>query len=153
MEQILNPFNNGCIIMNYMLFPIASLVSSMKIPPPLGGRSKAEGRVFRGFTRGGFYSLDPIANSPFLDPVVSPVVWHGRITRSIAIGRRTSTGSSKSSGQDRKSGRPRSSVLPKTPGGNKIFLSAYWVKGKPKCKKGYTYNFRRKMCVLDRETN
>jgi hypothetical protein len=150
MEQILNSFNNGCIIMKFTKYPIASLVSSLQIPPRLRGRSVAKGRVLRGFTRGGFYSLDPIANSPFLDPVVSPVVWHGPITRSKVIGRRTSGGSSKSSGQDRKSGRPRSSVLPKTPGGNKKFLNAYWVKGKPKCKKGYTYNFRRKMCVLDR---
>ena len=131
-------------------FPIVSLVSSMEIPPRLRGRSEAKGRVFRGFTRGGFYSLDPIANSPFLDPVVSPVVWHGRIIRSKVSGRRTSTGSSKSSVQDRKSGRSRSSVLPKTADGNKKFLSAYWVKGKPKCKKGYTYDFRRKMCVLVR---
>jgi hypothetical protein len=133
-----------------MKFPIASLVSSMKIPPRLRGRSEAEGRVFRGFIRGGFYSLDPIANSPFLDPVVSPVVYYGRVKSSKVIGRRTSIGSSKSSSQDRKSGRPRSSVLPKTGDGNKKFLNAYWVKGKPKCKKGYTYNFRRKMCVLDR---
>jgi hypothetical protein len=130
-------------------FPIASLMSRKQIPPRLRGRSEAKGRVLSGFSRGGFYSLDPLSNSPYLDPVVSPVVWHGRVTRSKVIGRRTSTGSSKSTVQDRKLGRPRSSVLPKTAVGNKKFLKAYWVKGKPKCKKGYTYNFRRKMCVLD----
>jgi hypothetical protein len=136
--------------MKIMKFPIASLMSRKQIPPRLRGRSVAKGRVLSGFTRGGFYSLDPLSNSPYLDPVVSPVVWHGRVTRSKVIGRRTSNGSSKSSPQDRKSGRSRSSVLPKTGGGNKKFIGAFWVKGKPKCKKGYTYDFRRKMCVLDR---
>ena len=35
---------------------------------------------------------------------------------------------------------------PKTLGDTNEFISAFWVKGKPKCRKGYTYDFRRKMC-------
>ncbi len=36
--------------------------------------------------------------------------------------------------------------VPKTRGGTDEFISAFWVNGKPKCRKGYTYDFRRKMC-------
>ena len=36
--------------------------------------------------------------------------------------------------------------VPKTLGDTNEFISAFWVKGKPKCRKGYTYDFRRKMC-------
>ena len=37
---------------------------------------------------------------------------------------------------------------PKTLGDTSEFTSAFWVNGKPKCRKGYTYDFRRKMCRL-----
>ncbi len=36
--------------------------------------------------------------------------------------------------------------VPKTRGDTNEFISAFWVKGKPKCRKGYTYDFKRKMC-------
>jgi hypothetical protein len=45
----------------------------------------------------------------------------------------------------------RSSSLgrgPKTLGDTNEFISAFWVNGKPKCRKGYRYDFRRKMCRL-----
>jgi hypothetical protein len=37
---------------------------------------------------------------------------------------------------------------PKTLGDTNEFISAFWVNGKPKCRKGYRYDFRRKMCRL-----
>jgi len=37
---------------------------------------------------------------------------------------------------------------PKTRGDTNEFISAFWVKGKPKCRKGYRYDFSRKMCRL-----
>ncbi len=35
---------------------------------------------------------------------------------------------------------------PKTRGDTNEFISAFWVNGKPKCRKGYRYDFSRKMC-------
>ena len=37
---------------------------------------------------------------------------------------------------------------PKTRGDTNEFISAFWVNGKPKCRKGYRYDFSRKMCRL-----
>jgi hypothetical protein len=37
---------------------------------------------------------------------------------------------------------------PKTRGGTDEFIRAFWVKGKPKCRKGYRYDFNKKMCRL-----
>lgn len=37
---------------------------------------------------------------------------------------------------------------PKTLGDTSEFTSAFWINGKPKCRKGYRYDFRRKMCRL-----
>jgi len=45
--------------------------------------------------------------------------------------------------------------IPKTPGGTKSSrgakspqtLKPFWSEGKPKCRKGYRYDFKRKMCV------
>ena len=37
---------------------------------------------------------------------------------------------------------------PRTRGDTNEFISAFWVNGKPKCRKGYRYDFRRKMCRL-----
>jgi hypothetical protein len=135
------------------MYPIASYLLKQKIPPPLGGRSEAEGRVFRGFTdlEEPGYIMAPPFFYDFLEEERQKSQRDKRIVRSTVTRRRTSNGSSKSSVQDRKSGRSRSSVLPKTADGNmNTLVKAYWVKGKPKCKKGYTYNFKRKMCVLDR---
>jgi hypothetical protein len=36
--------------------------------------------------------------------------------------------------------------VPKTRGDTNEFIRAFWVNGKPKCRKGYTYDFKRKMC-------
>jgi len=36
--------------------------------------------------------------------------------------------------------------VPKTRGGTDEFIRAFWIKGKPKCRIGYKYDFRRQMC-------
>jgi hypothetical protein len=59
-----------------------------------------------------------------------------------------------SPGQDMTS-TPGVGQIPKTPGGTKSSragvtaqtLKAFWSNGKPKCRKGYRYDFKRKMCV------
>ena len=38
--------------------------------------------------------------------------------------------------------------VPKTRGGTDEFISAFWIKGKPKCRRGYRYDFNKKMCRL-----
>lgn len=42
----------------------------------------------------------------------------------------------------------RSGQGPKTRGGTDEFIRAFWVNGKPKCRKGYRYDFNKKMCRL-----
>ena len=57
--------------------------------------------------------------------------------------------------QDRKSGTSVSPVLPKMSRGTKPSRRAspgktskpFWSNGKPKCKKGFRYDFKRKLCV------
>ncbi len=56
----------------------------------------------------------------------------------------------KSSSQDSKSKTAVFPVEPKTLGGNKTF-KPFWQNGKPKCKKGYKYDFKRKLCVLQKD--
>lgn len=61
----------------------------------------------------------------------------------------------KSPGQDGKSGVSTPSVPPKTPGGTKpsrptgsgSTSKPFWANGKPKCKKGFRYDYKRKLCV------
>ena len=36
--------------------------------------------------------------------------------------------------------------VPKTRGDTDEFIRAFWINGKPKCRRGYSYDFRRKMC-------
>jgi len=128
-------------------YPTASLMPSGEIPPRLRGRSEAQGRVFRGFTyHGGFYSADIVAASPFIEPQTTPFVWVGHVTRNYETIIRIS-GPPKSTSQDKKSGRSRSSVLPKTDVGNFSTRNPYWVNGKPKCKSGFRYDFKRRLCI------
>ena len=61
----------------------------------------------------------------------------------------------KSRSQDEKSGFTNPPVKPKTLRGNKTFKTGssgqtskpFWSQGKPKCKKGFRYDFKRKLCV------
>ena len=137
--------------MNLTKSPIASLVSSQKMTPRLRGRSEAQGRSFRGFTNSdsqrGFYSLDPLAASPFLDPQISPVVWYGPTIRPGVLDTTTPSGVKQSTVQDKKSGVSTPSVLPKTAVGNFSSSKPYWVHGKPKCKTGFRYDFKRRLCI------
>ncbi len=69
------------------------------------------------------------------------------ITRRSGFGRRRQPVVAKSPSQDTLSRRSTSfRRVPKTLGDTNEFISAFWVKGKPKCRKGYTYDFKRKMC-------
>ncbi len=60
-----------------------------------------------------------------------------------------------SSGQDGKPGVSTPSVPPRTPDGTKpskpirsgSTSKPFWSSGKPKCKKGFRYDFKRKLCV------
>ena len=60
-----------------------------------------------------------------------------------------------SPGQDGKPGVSTPSVPPKTPGGTKpsrptrsgSTSKPFWANGKPKCKKGFRYDYKRKLCV------
>ena len=74
-----------------------------------------------------------------------------RVVRTRTNVRRAISGvpvNSKSPSQDTLSGNSNGSPgrVPKTLGDTNEFISAFWVNGKPKCRKGYTYDFRRKMC-------
>ena len=55
----------------------------------------------------------------------------------------------KSPSQDLKSKTAVFPVEPKTLGGNLTF-KPFWHNGKPKCKKGYRYDYKRRLCVLQR---
>ncbi len=50
--------------------------------------------------------------------------------------------------QDPKTSAPGRASRPKTRGDTNEFISAFWVNGKPKCRRGYRYDFSRKMCRL-----
>ena len=52
----------------------------------------------------------------------------------------------KSPSQDSKSKTKVFSVEPKTLGGTNTF-KPFWQNGKPKCKKGYRYDYKRRLCV------
>ena len=94
------------------------------------------------------YPVDLIMWNPTVDPQSSgaPVVTRVRTTRYTGVIRRRMY-VAESPRQDTLTSASDDRV-PKTRGGTDEFISAFWVKGKPKCRKGYTYDFRRKMCRL-----
>ncbi len=65
------------------------------------------------------------------------------ITRRSGFGRRRQPVVSQSPRQDTLSVPRR---VPKTRGDTDEFIRAFWINGKPKCRKGYSYDFKRKMC-------
>ncbi len=77
-------------------------------------------------------------------------VRYSRISRITRSGRLRRSGYTlvprKSPGQDSKSKTAVFPVEPKTPGGTNTF-KPFWQNGKPKCKKGYRYDYKRKLCV------
>ena len=93
------------------------------------------------------YPIDFVSGSPMTDPNIAPVatkVSTKRYTGRIRIRR---PASEKSPSQDMTSAFGAGQI-PKTLGDTNEFISAFWVNGKPKCRKGYRYDFRRKMCRL-----
>ena len=94
------------------------------------------------------YPVDLIQWNPTVDPQSSgaPVVTRVRTTRYTGVTRRR-VFVVQSPRQDATS-LPGRGQGPKTRGGTNEFISAFWVKGKPKCRKGYRYDFSRKMCRL-----
>ena len=94
------------------------------------------------------YPVDLISWNPTMDPQSSgaPVVTRVRTRGYTGISRRR-VYIEQSPRQDATS-TPGVGQGPKTRGGTNEFISAFWVKGKPKCRKGYRYDFSRKMCRL-----
>ena len=80
---------------------------------------------------------------PFQDPTIAPV--KTRIVRRTITKRVRKP--SESPRQDMTS-TPGVGQIPKTRGDTNEFISAFWINGKPKCRSGYSYDFRRKMCRL-----
>ena len=94
------------------------------------------------------YPVDLISWNPTLDPqsTGAPVHTRVRTTRYRNIIRRRMY-VEQSPRQDTLASNFGARV-PKTRGGTNEFISAFWVKGKPKCRKGYRYDFNKKMCRL-----
>lgn len=89
------------------------------------------------------YPVDLIVWNPTVDPqsTRSPYVTRVRTTRYTGVIRRRMYVEE----SPRQDTRPR---VPKTRGGTDEFISAFWIKGKPKCREGYRYDFNKKMCRL-----
>lgn len=95
------------------------------------------------------YPIDLVAGSPYTDPNVAPISTRVSTTRYSGRIRIRRPVNEKSPSQDALSRRSTSLGRgPKTLGDTNEFISAFWVKGKPKCRTGYRYDFRRKMCRL-----
>lgn len=91
------------------------------------------------------YPVGLLGGSPFQDPTIAPV--RTRIVKRTTIKRVRKP--SESPSQDALMKEPGSfNRGPKTLGDTNEFISAFWINGKPKCRKGYRYDFRRKMCRL-----
>lgn len=93
------------------------------------------------------YPIDFVAGSPMTDPNVAPVATRVRTTRYTGVVRRRKYVVESPRQDMTLSGSPGRQI-PKTRGGTDEFISAFWVNGKPKCRKGYRYDFSRKMCRL-----
>lgn len=94
------------------------------------------------------YPIDLVSVSPYTDPNVAPIATRVSIRRQGGRFRISRPLNDKSPGQDATLASARQG--PKTPGDTNEFISAFWINGKPKCRKGYTYDFTRKMCRLVR---
>ncbi len=105
-----------------------------RLPGALGGRLTAS-KIIR--TYGGYFSPFPSLGMIALSEIHSHLTKSS--TRAVAD---TSIGGSKR--EDRRvtliSSRGSATAGPQT-------LKPFWSNGKPKCRKGYRYDFKRKMCV------
>lgn len=93
------------------------------------------------------YPIDLVTGSPYTDPNVAPVATRVSTVRYVGRFRIRRPVIDKSPSQDMTSAFGAGQI-PKTLGDTNEFISAFWVNGKPKCRKGYRYDFRRKMCRL-----
>ena len=94
------------------------------------------------------YPVDLIQWNPSLDPQQSgaPVVTRVRIRK--YTGRVRISRPVKQSPRQDATSFFRNGQGPKTRGDTDEFIRAFWVNGKPKCRKGYRYDFNKKMCRL-----
>ena len=91
------------------------------------------------------YPLDIVSGSPFTDPNIAPVATRVQRRRHSGLIRIRRPVSDKSPRQHVTSGfRPGQTA--KMRGDTDEFISAFWINGKPKCREGYRYDFRRKLC-------
>lgn len=95
------------------------------------------------------YQEDLVSWNPTMDPQQSgaPITTRVITRRRTGRVRRRQLAVKQSPRQDATS-LSRSGQGPKTRGDTNEFISAFWVNGKPKCRKGYRYDFSRKMCRL-----
>jgi hypothetical protein len=89
------------------------------------------------------YPVGLLGGSPMTDPTIAPV--ETRIVRRTITRRVRKPSESPSQDTLTKDHLVR---VPKTLGDTNEFIRAFWINGKPKCRDGYRYDFRRKMCRL-----
>ena len=94
------------------------------------------------------YLIDFVSGSPMTDPNIAPVATRVQVKRYTGRIRISRPASEKSPSQDMTLSGSPGRQIPKTLGDTNEFISAFWVNGKPKCRKGYRYDFSRRMCRL-----
>ena len=92
------------------------------------------------------YPIDFVSGSPMTDPNIAPIATRVQTTRYSGRVRVRRPVIEQSPSQDMTSA--RAGQIPRTLGDTDEFISAFWINGKPKCREGYRYDFRRKMCRL-----
>jgi len=92
------------------------------------------------------YPIDFVSGSPMTDPNIAPVATRVRIRRYTGVVRIRRP--VKESPRQDATSVVKAGQGPKKRGGTNEFISAFWVNGKPKCRKGYRYDFSSKMCRL-----
>ena len=94
------------------------------------------------------YPVDLVSWNPTMDPQQSGAPIVTRVSGSRVTHRRVRRLVEKQSPRQDATSAVRAGQGPKTRGDTNEFISAFWVNGKPKCRRGYRYDFRRKMCRL-----
>ena len=130
LRELYNIGAKTSIIGTVTLFP-GAFTQLTRLPTALRG-----GMTIRGFfgTYGGNFSPFPSLGMIALGELYSRVKKSSRqdVTSTLGVGQTPKTrGGTKSS---------RGAKAPQT-------LKPFWSNGKPKCRKGYRYDFKRKMCV------
>lgn len=92
------------------------------------------------------YPIDLVSGSPMTDPNIAPVATRVQTTR--YTGRRRIMRYVEESPRQDATSVVKAGQGPKTRGDTDEFISVFWLNGKPKCRKGYRYDFNKKMCRL-----